>query len=100
MRIHNPAMTSTRKSTLQDNDQFLLRFDEKGDRAMFAELAEQSGRSLNKELTHRLKGSLAVPHDVAKACADLKPVDSLDFAVKLFRRAGLKVVWPESKAED
>lgn len=95
MPDHNPAMTTTRKSSLQDNEQFLLRFDEDGDRAMFAELAALNGRSLNKELVHRLKGSLVVPDDVVKACTDLAPVDALDLAVKLLTRAGLTVSLPK-----
>lgn len=83
-------MTKERKSTLQDEDKFMLRLPD-GMRDQFTSIAKNADRSLNSELVHRLQASLLVPEDVVKACADLAPVDALDFAIKLLKRAGLTV---------
>lgn len=78
-------------SKLQEEDQFQIRFP-KGMRKQFAALAKKNNRSLNAELVHRLSLSLFIPEDVANACMEMVDVqDRLDFAVKLFRRAGVKV---------
>lgn len=75
----------------------MLRMPE-GMRARFAEIAERNGRSLNMELVHRLKASLEVLSDIAEACRELSGVtDRLDFAVRIFQKAGLNVSIPEDE---
>jgi hypothetical protein len=90
-------MKKEKKSALQEEDKFMLRLPE-GMRQQFAEIAKQNDRSLNMELVHRLKASLTVPQDVIEACAEMGSVkDRLDFAVRLFQRAGFNVAIPEKK---
>lgn len=73
----------------------MLRLPE-GMRKDFADIAKQNGRSLNAELVYRLQATLDVPDDIVKACSDMGDVtDRLDFAVKLFKRAGFNVSIPK-----
>lgn len=66
-----------------------------GMRQQFADIAKHNDRSLNMELVQRLKASLDVPQDIIDACAELGDVhDRLDFAVRIFKRAGFNVVIP------
>lgn len=73
----------------------MLRLPE-GMRQQFAEIAKNNNRSLNMELVNRLQASLLIPDDIVAACAALAPVsDRLDFAVRLFQRAGMNVSIPD-----
>lgn len=84
-------MENKRKSVLQIEDKFMLRMPD-GMREKFARIAEENGRSLNGELIHRLEMSLSMPKDIVEACSELGDVhDRLDFAVRLFDRAGIKI---------
>lgn len=83
---------------MKEENQFKIRFP-KGKRQEFADLAQKNDRSLNSELLRRLRMSQFIPDDIAKACEEFGDVkDGLDFAVRLFKRAGISVeIKPQPK---
>lgn len=53
---------------------------------------------MNDEFVRRLKLSFQVPEDIAQGCAAMGDVkDRLDFAVRLFKEAGIEVSIPKKK---
>jgi hypothetical protein len=95
---YHPQMTSEKAKLKQKDEMSLLRLPA-GMRDKISAAAKQNHRSINSELVHRLEASFAVPDDIVAACNALPNViDRMDFAVRLFQRAGFNVVIPD-KAE-
>lgn len=91
-------MENKKTSILQDEDKFMVRMPD-GMRTELKKLAEKNNRSLNAEIIQRLESSLFVPADISSACEEIQPLDRVDFAVKVLKRAGFKVTLPTDKCD-
>lgn len=85
-----------KKPNRKYKENFNLRLPD-GMRDAIREIAETKGGnwSMNDEFVHRLQLALQVPEDIATACVEMGDVtDRLDFAVRLFKKAGMNVSIP------
>ena len=92
-------MNSENAKLKTKEEQSLLRLPP-GMRDKIAAVAKQNNRSINAEIIHRLTASFAVPSDIVDACNSLDNVhDRIDFAVRIFQRAGVQIVMPEKEKD-
>jgi hypothetical protein len=90
-------MNSEKAKLEPKEEKSLLRLPH-GMRGRITAAAAANKRSINSELIYRLEASFAVPADVVEACKTMPDIqDRLDFAVRLFQRAGFTVVIPDKE---